>query len=104
LEKQISIFNKNTCVIRLCESLNVTATSLIFPFFAKFRSEHKKRKSERVARVQMEKEREERKREKNGIFLFGNSNRNRILKGIRPVKEIEHDKRVGNRKFNRFSR
>jgi hypothetical protein len=58
------------------KSLNVTTTSLIFPFFAKFRSEHKKRKRERVARVQMEKEREERKREKNGIFLFGNSNRN----------------------------
>jgi hypothetical protein len=52
----------------------------------------------------MEKEREERKREKNGIFLFGNSNGNRILKGIGPVKEIENDKRVGNRKFNRFSR
>jgi hypothetical protein len=60
------------------KSLNVTATSLIFPFFAKFRSEHKKRERERerMARVQMEKEREERKREKNGIFLFGNSNRN----------------------------
>jgi hypothetical protein len=57
-----------------------------------------------VARVQMEKEREERKREKNGIFLFGNSNRNWILKGTSPVKEIENDKRVGNRKFNRFSR
>ena len=60
------------------KSLNVTATSLIFPFFAKFRSEQKKRERERerMARVQMEKEREERKREKNGIFLFGNSNRN----------------------------
>ena len=29
------------------KSLNVTATSLIFPFFAKFRSEHKKRERER---------------------------------------------------------
>ncbi len=55
-----------------------------------------------MARVQMEKEREERKRERNGIFLFGNSNRNWILKGTRPVKKIENDKRVGNRKFNRF--
>ena len=45
------------------KSLNVTATSLIFPFFAKSRTEHKKRKRERVARVQMEREREERKRE-----------------------------------------
>ena len=48
------------------KSLNVTATSLIFPFFAKFRSEHKKREEERerMARAQMKKEREERKREK----------------------------------------
>jgi hypothetical protein len=53
----------------------------------------------------METEREERKRIKEwNSSLFGNSNRNRILKGIGPVKEIENDKRVGNRKFNRFSR
>jgi hypothetical protein len=60
------------------KSLNVTATSLIFPFFAKFRSEHKKREREREngTRTNEKKQREERKREKNGIFLFGNGNRN----------------------------
>jgi hypothetical protein len=58
------------------KSLNVTATSLIFPFFSRNSEASIKRERERMARVQMEKEREERKREKNGIFLFGNSNRN----------------------------
>ena len=61
------------------KSLNVTATSLIFPFFSSRNSEasiKRERERERMARVQMKKEREERKREKNGIFLFGSSNRN----------------------------
>ena len=52
------------------KSLNVTATSLIFPFSRNSGATIKREKRERVARVQMEKEREERKREKNGIFSF----------------------------------
>ena len=54
------------------KSLNVTATSLIFPFFSRNSeaSIKRERKRQRMARVQMEKEREERKREKNGIFFF----------------------------------
>ncbi len=72
------------------KSLNVTATSLISSFFAKSRSELKaKRERERgrVARVDIKRDREERKREKNGkIFFFGNNYRNWILKGIGPVK------------------
>ena len=50
------------------KSLNVTATSLIFPFSS--RNSEASIKRERMARVQMKKEREERKREKNGIFFF----------------------------------
>jgi hypothetical protein len=48
------------------KSLNVTATSLIFPLFAKFRSEQKKEKErESGTRTNGERERErERKREK----------------------------------------
>ncbi len=85
------------------KSLNVTATSLIFPF-SRNSGASIKREREREWHAHKWKKREERKTEKNGIFLFGNSNRNWILKGIGPVKEIENDKRVGNRKFNRFSR
>ena len=86
------------------KSLNVTATSLIFPF-SRNSGASIKREREREWHAYKQRKRERSvKEKKNGIFLFGNCNRNWILKGIGPVKEIENDKRVGNRKFNRFSR
>ncbi len=65
--------------------MNVTATSLVF-FFRETREQKEER--ERVARVEMKRERERSEKEKRiKILLFGNSDRNRILKGIGPVKK-----------------
>ncbi len=55
------------------KSLNVTATSLISSFFAKFGSELKgerERERGRVTRKGIKRDREERKREKNENFPF----------------------------------
>ena len=52
------------------KSLNVTATSLIFPFFAKFTSEHKKRKREREWHAYKWRKRERSVKEKRMEFFF----------------------------------
>jgi hypothetical protein len=54
------------------------------------REKERERERDSGKRKHGERERERSVKEKrNGKFLFGNSNRNRILKGIGPVKEIQ---------------
>jgi hypothetical protein len=85
------------------KSLNVTATSLIFPF-SRNSGASIKREKEREWHAYKWRKRERSIKEKRMEFFFSaTAIEIESSKGIGPVREIENDKRVGNRKFNRFS-